>query len=51
MGFAENDTAIKQSPYFYADIYGTQGEGCAMAEVLHEEIGASGSVAACFALK
>lgn len=52
LGFAENYTAIKQSTYFYADIYGTQGEGCIMAvEVLYEGIGTTGSVATCPALK
>lgn len=52
LGFAENYTAIKQSPYFYADISGTQGEGCIMAvEILYEGIGTTGSVATCPALK
>lgn len=40
LGFAENYTAIKQSPYCYADIYGTGDEGGIMAvEVLYEGIG------------
>lgn len=48
----ENYTAIKQSTYFYADIYGTQGEGCVMAvEVLYEGMGTTGSVATCPAWK